>query len=452
MKTNGQIEMTSGPLGGKILKYALLLAATGILQQLFNAADIAVVGQYCGTNAQAAVGANGPVIGLMVNFFVGISLGSNVVMARLIGKKDAQGVSRAVHSSVLVALTGGFLLLALGETFAGKIVRALSVPNEISGAAEKYLRIYFLGMPVILLYNFEAAIFRSTGDTRKPLAALTISGVVNVALNLFFVRALGMDVDGVATATAVSNLVSATILFIALLRTNSQIKITVKRLKFDAKILSEILRIGVPAGVQSMIFSFANIIIQSAMNTLGAVVIAGSASAFNLEILSYYVINSFGQACSTFVGQNFGAGKNERCLSTLKICLAQCAAAMAISCSLILIFSRTLLAIFNRDSGVIEIGIIRLKFLFTGYVFSFAQEVLSGYLRGWGASLVPALCAMAGICGVRLAWIFTVFKQSRTFITIMTVYPISLAITALAILLATLILRPSKRYSIKEIR
>lgn len=434
------------------MKYALLLAATGILQQLFNAADIAVVGQYCGTNAQAAVGANGPVIGLMVNFFVGISLGSNVVMARLIGKKDAQGVSRAVHSSVLVALTGGFLLLALGETFAGKIVRALSVPNEISGAAEKYLRIYFLGMPVILLYNFEAAIFRSTGDTRKPLAALTISGVVNVALNLFFVRALGMDVDGVATATAVSNLVSATILFIALFRTNSQIKITVKRLKFDAKTLSEILRIGVPAGVQSMIFSFANIIIQSAMNTLGAVVIAGSASAFNLEILSYYVINSFGQACSTFVGQNFGAGKNERCLSTLKICLAQCAAAMAISCSLILIFSRTLLAIFNRDSGVIEIGIIRLKFLFTGYVFSFAQEVLSGYLRGWGASLVPALCAMAGICGVRLAWIFTVFKQSRTFITIMTVYPISLVITALAILLATLILRPSKRYSIKEIR
>ena len=452
MKINGQIEMTSGPLGGKILKYALLLAATGILQQLFNAADIAVVGRYCGTNAQAAGGANGPVIGLMVNFFVGISLGSNVVMARLIGKKDAQGVSRAVHSSVLVALAGGFLLLALGEIFAGKIVLALSVPSEISGAAEKYLRIYFLGMPVILLYNFEAAIFRSTGDTRKPLAALTISGVVNVALNLFFVRALGMDVDGVATATAVSNLVSATILFVALLRADSQIKITVKKLKFDAKTLSEILRIGVPSGVQSMIFSFANIIIQSAMNTLGAVVIAGSASAFNLEILSYYVINSFGQACSTFVGQNFGAGKNERCLSTLKICLAQCAAAMAISCSLILIFSRTLLAIFNRDSGVIEIGLIRLKFLFTGYIFSFAQEVLSGYLRGWGASLVPALCAMAGICGVRLAWIFTVFQKSRTFITIMTVYPISLAITAIAILLVTLIMRPSKRYSIKEIR
>lgn len=441
-----RMDMIDGSLGDKIIKYAIPLAVTGVLQQLFNAADLAVVGHFSGKEAMAAVGSNAPVIGLLVNLFVGISLGSNVVIARSIGQKDQESISKAVHTSVIVALLGGLFLTLLGEGLAPEIVRMLDVPGEVYPLAIKYLRIYLAGMPVILLYNFESAIFRSCGNTQTPLFALVISGVLNVALNLFFVLGFGMDVDGVATATVLSNLVSSAILFAALMRTELSVKIDLRKLRVHGDMLVQILKIGIPAGVQGMIFSFANIIIQSAVNSLGTTVMAASSAAFNLEVFAYYIMNSFGQACTTFVGQNYGAGKGGRCLKTLKLCLVQSLISTAAVSGLILLFSHPLLSIFNTDPEVISTGRIRLEYIFFAYLFSFAQEVLSGYLRGFGVSFIPAACAVIGICGVRLTWIFTVFRQRPSFPTIMQVYPLSLGVTAAVILAVTLCMRPSRRY------
>lgn len=441
-----RMDMINGSLGDKIIKYAIPLAVTGVLQQLFNAADLAVVGHFSGKEAMAAVGSNAPVIGLLVNLFVGISLGSNVVIARSIGQKDQESISKAVHTSVIVALLGGMFLTVLGEGLAPEIVRMLDVPEEVYPLAINYLRIYLAGMPVILLYNFESAIFRSCGNTQTPLFALVISGVLNVALNLFFVLGLGMDVDGVATATVLSNLVSSTILFAALMRTELAVKIRLPKLRVHGDMLVQILKIGIPAGIQGMIFSFANIIIQSAVNSLGTTVMAASSAAFNLEVFAYYIMNSFGQACTTFVGQNYGAGKGGRCLKTLKLCLVQSLISTAAVSGLILLFSHPLLSIFNTDPEVIATGRIRLEYIFFAYLFSFAQEVLSGYLRGFGVSFIPAACAVIGICGVRLTWIFTVFRQRPSFTTIMQVYPLSLGVTAAVILAVMLFMRPSRRY------
>lgn len=347
---------------------------------------------------------------------------------------------------MIVALLGGLFLTLLGEGLAPEIVRMLDVPGEVYPLAIKYLRIYLAGMPVILLYNFESAIFRSCGNTQTPLFALVISGVLNVALNLFFVLGFGMDVDGVATATVLSNLVSSAILFAALMRTELSVKIVLRKLRVHGDMLVQILKIGIPAGVQGMIFSFANIIIQSAVNSLGTTVMAASSAAFNLEVFAYYIMNSFGQACTTFVGQNYGAGKGERCLKTLKLCLVQSLISTAAVSGLILLFSHPLLSIFNTDPEVISTGRIRLEYIFFAYLFSFAQEVLSGYLRGFGVSFIPAACAVIGICGVRLTWIFTVFRQRPSFTTIMQVYPLSLGVTAAVILAVTLCMRPSRRY------
>ncbi len=441
-----RMDMINGSLGDKIIKYALPLAVTGVLQQLFNAADLAVVGQFSGKEAMAAVGGNAPVIGLLVNLFVGISLGSNVIIARSIGQGDKETITKTVHTSIVMALLGGALLTILGEFFAPGVVNMLDVPGEVYPMAVKYLRIYLAGMPVIMLYNFEAAIFRSCGDTRTPLAALVVSGVLNVILNLFFVLELGMDVDGVATATVLSNLVSSVILFVALVRTKQAIRVEPKKLRVHGDVLGEMLKIGVPAGVQGMIFSFANIIIQSAVNSLGTTVMAASSAAYNLEIFAYYIMNSFGQACTTFVGQNYGAGKGERCRRVLKLCLLQSLFSTAAASGLILLFSRQLLGIFNTDPEVIAAGQIRLAYIFFAYLFSFAQEGLSGYLRGFGVSFIPAACSVVGICGVRLVWIFTVFRQIPSFSTIMQVYPLSLGVTAVAILTVTLFVKPSRRY------
>lgn len=445
-----RMDMVNGSLGDKIIRYAIPLAATGILQQLFNAADLAVVGQFSGKEAMAAVGGNAPVIGLLVNLFVGISLGSNVIIARSIGQKDEESISKAVHTSVIVALLGGVFLAVLGELLAPFIVELLEVPTDVYPLAIKYLRIYLAGMPVILLYNFEAAVFRSSGNTRTPLAALTVSGVLNVVLNLFFVLGLGMDVDGVATATVLSNLVSSVLLFAALTRTAQAIRLDPRKLRVHSDVLRQILKVGIPAGIQGMIFSFANIIIQSAVNSLGTTVMAASSAAYNLEIFSYYIMNSFGQACTTFVGQNYGAGKNDRCRKTLRLCLLQSLTSTAVVSVLILLFSRPLLGIFNTDPDVIAAGQSRLAYIFFAYLFSFAQEGLSGYLRGFGVSFIPAACTVIGICGVRLTWIFTVFQQSRTFSTIMQVYPLSLGVTAVVILGVTLLVKPSQRYVIQQ--
>ena len=443
------IDMTTGSLWRNIPLFAFPVAATSILEQLSNLIATVIIGNFSGdqgTLAMAAVGSNVPLTSLMLNLFIGMSLGSNVVIANAIGRNDQNMVKRAVHTSILMALVG-FVVIALGEIFAEPMLAALNVPAETMPLASLYLRVFLLSMPSILLYNFEAAIFRSIGDTKVPLAALAVSGVLNVLLNLFFVIVLHMTVNGVAIATVAANAVSAALLYVRLTRTDKCVRVERKALRIDGASLKRILSIGLPAGVQSAVFSFANIVIQSAINTLGTVAIAASSAAFNVEILAYDVLNSFSQACTTFVGQNYGAGQIKRCKKTMQLSFLEGAIATFVSVVVLLLSARSLLAIFNSDPEVIAIGYIRLATILPAYVFCLIYEILSGYLRGFGISLAPALLTMLGVCGIRIAWVKFVFPTSMTFQTVMWVYPISLGATAVLILCAVLIYRPSKHFA-----
>lgn len=447
-----KLDMLNGSIWNKLPVFALPIAATGILEQLFNASDIAIVGNFAQTDktaAVAAVGANSPIIGLILNLFIGIALGANVVIANAIGRDDRQTVQKAVHTSMVVSVIGGVLVAIIGEIIAEPLLTALNVPNDVLELALLYLRIYFLGMPVILLYNFEAAIFRSIGETKMPLIALTLSGILNVLLNLFFVIVLKMSVNGVATATVIANVVSAGILYVKLVKSDKYIKVEFKKLRIDGKTFKKIMQIGLPAGIQSAVFAVANIVIQGAINSLGTVVIAASSAAFNIEIIAYNVMNSFSQACTTFVGQNFGANKIDRCKKTLFLCLIEDAIASGTAILIVLITGKFLLSIFNNNPEVIEIGYTRLVIIFIAYIFSMLYEVMSGYLRGFGFSLVPAILTTVGVCVLRIIWINTVFPANRTFVTIMTAYPVSLATTAVLIFIALIIYRPSKRFANK---
>ena len=447
-----KLDMLNGSIWNKLPVFALPIAATGILEQLFNASDIAIVGNFAQTDktaAVAAVGANSPIIGLILNLFIGIALGANVVIANAIGRDDRQTVQKAVHTSMVVSVIGGVLVAIIGEIIAEPLLTVLNVPDDVLELALLYLRIYFLGMPVILLYNFEAAIFRSIGETKMPLIALTLSGILNVLLNLFFVIVLKMSVNGVATATVLANVVSAGILYIKLVKSDKYIKVEFKKLRIDGKVFAKIMQIGLPAGIQSAVFAVANIVIQGAINSLGTVVIAASSAAFNIEIIAYNVMNSFSQACTTFVGQNFGANKIDRCKKTLFLCLIEDAIASGTAILIVLITGKFLLSIFNNNPEVIEIGYTRLVIIFIAYIFSMLYEVMSGYLRGFGFSLVPAILTTVGVCVLRIIWINTVFPANRTFVTIMTAYPVSLSTTAVLIFIALIIYRPSKRFANK---
>ncbi len=430
------MDMLQGSLTDKILKFALPLAATGILQQLFNAADVAVIGQYAGKNAMAAVGSNSPVIGLLVNAFVGIALGANVVISRFTGQKNSDGVHKAVHTSVVFAVLSGFFLTILGELIAPYLLHLLSVPDDVFPLSLLYLRVYLLGLPVIFLYNFESAIFRSQGDTRTPLICLITSGVINVALNLFFVCVLGMTVDGVATATVVSNLISSAMLFYLLCHRKDHIRLQVGELRIDGQVLAAMVRIGLPAGLQGMVFSISNLCIQSAINRLGSDVMAASSAAFNIEIFAYYVVNSFGQACTTFVGQNYGAGNVDRCRKVAKVSLFLDLAITVVVSGLLIVFGRPLLGLFNRDPVVTSIGMIRLRYILFAEVVNVVMEITSGAMRGYGFSLVPAIISFVGVCGIRITWVYTVFRASQGFHTLMLVYPVSWIVTAFALCVA----------------
>lgn len=442
-----KMDILQGSIWNKLPRYAIPVAATGILEQLFNASDLAVVGNFASTDrtaAIAAVGANSPVIGVILNLFIGISLGTNVIIANGIGRKDKEAVSDAVHTSVLAAFIGGLLVTLFGELLIGRVLSLLHVPADVFPSALLYIRIYLLGLPVIFLYNFEAAIFRSTGETKTPLEALAFSGVLNVILNLIFVIVFKMTVNGVAIATVLSNTVSSLILFVKLMRTEKWIRLDLRKLKIHKDSLLTILQIGLPAGIQSAVFNIANVVIQSAINSLGTVVIAASSAAYNIEILVYYVFNSFSQACTTFVGQNYGAGQIKRCRRVLLLSIIEDAVASAASILLILSCGKFLLSLFNSDPQVIDLGYTRLVMIFTAYIFSMLYEVMSGYLRGFGISFVPAILTILGVCGVRIAWVYTAFPKNPTFRTLLMAYPLSLSITALLILGALLFYHPSR--------
>jgi putative MATE family efflux protein len=439
------MDILHGPLGGNILRFSASLAATGILQQLFNAADVAVVGRFVGKAAMAAVGSNTPIVGLLVNLFVGVSLGSNVVLAHLTGQGDTAGVRRAVDTSLLLALLCGAFATLTGELAAAPVLRMMSVPPEVFPMALAYLRIYLLGVPVILLYNFEAAIFRSQGDSFTPLVCLTASGVINVGLNLVFVVLCGMTADGVALATVLSNGVSALALAFLLYRTDSAVSIRGRKLRPDMAMCRKIFRIGLPAGLQNAVFSISNICIQSAINSLGSDVMAASSAAFNIEITSYYVVNSFSQACTTFTGQNHGAGNDERCRAVFRKCLWMDLVLTVVISGGILLLGTPLLHIFNRDPAVVAFGMTRLRVILLTQWIDVFIEIFSGAMRGYGRSLIPALASLVGICGVRIVWVYTVFADHRTFYALLMSYPISWVVTTAALAVAYLLMLRSLR-------
>lgn len=430
MKSNDMSDLLHGSIWRKVLIFALPLALTSVLQQLFSAADVAVLGTFVGKNSMAAVGSNAPVVGLMINLFVGISVGANVMMSRYTGANDADGVSRTAHTSVVLALISGITIAVIGNIIANPIVNLLGVPADIAPLSIRYLRIYFCGMPFIMLYNFQSAIFRSQGDTRTPLICLAISGLVNVALNLFFVIVVGMDVEGVAIATVIADILSSSLMFYFLKKHSGAVQISLNKLRVDKKITGNILRIGIPSGMQGMVFSISNLLIQSAINSLGTDAMAGTTAAFNIEIMAYFISNAFGQAAVTFVGQNHGASNYRRCKDVVKQTLILNWISMIIFGAAVIVFGREMLSVFNDDMAVINFGYIRLVILMAGEVLNSTIETLSGGMRGYGYSLSPAIVTLLGVCGFRIIWIYTFFKLYPTWFNLMLVYPVSWAITA----------------------
>ena len=387
------MKMTEGSLADKIFFFALPLAASSILQQLFNSADVAVVGNFAGSNALGAVGANGSVINLLVNTFVGISIGSNVVIATLIGQNKEKKAKQAVHTSMLFAVILGVILMAFGLLIAPQLLRLMATPSNILSLAVLYLRIYFLGVPFIVLYNFEAAILRSRGETRLPLIALSIAGVINVILNF-------------------------------------------KQCHIHKDLLLHILKIGIPSGMQGALFSISNVIIQSQLNQFGSYAIAGSAAALNFEILSYYFFEGFGQAAITFVGQNYGAGKMDRCHQVLKYCWMEASVVTIVSTILFVAFARPLASIFSSDPHVLDYAVRRMYILITFEILNMSIEILSGAMRGFGYAIVPTLVAVFGICVSRIIWVFTIAKMIHSYEVLLYCYPVSWLLTSIASLIA----------------
>ncbi len=435
------MNMLSGSLWDKILMFALPLAASSIMQQLFNSADVAIVGRFAGNQALAAVGSNGPIINLLVNLFVGLSIGANVVISRFIGEGNHKRISDAVHTSIMTAIISGIFVAALGFFISRPMLHLMSTPDDIIDLSTVYLKIYFLGMPFQMLYNFSAAVLRSRGDTKRPLICLMISGVVNVILNLFFVIVCGMSVAGVAIATVISQIISSGLLIFFLMREKGELRLIPKKLKLDIAILKDIAKIGVPAGFQGMVFSASNICIQSSMNTLGSQVVAASSAALNFEIFVYYMISAFSQACVTFTGQNYGAGNLKRCSKVAHCCVGLGFLFTGAMCASFIIFGGSLVKLYTSDAQVAQIALSRIRIVLAFDVFNMALEVLSGSMRGLGYSFVPALIAIIGICGVRLVWIFTAFQASHTFGTLVAVYPVSWVITAAVIATAYILVK-----------
>ena len=430
------IDMLHGSLWDKIILFALPLALTGVMQQLLNAADVVTLGKFVGKHAMAAVGNNISMVGLIVSLLMGLSLGANVVIAQNIGAKRLDRAYSAVSTSFVLATTAGFFFCALGEFLVAPIFYLLEVPSSVVAMAETYLRIFLLGLPAMSLYNFQAAIFRSKGDTRTPLIALAIASGVNIVLNLLFVLQFSWGIAGVAAATVLANVVSAIILFRALLKAEGVIKLNFNALHVDKEELFEIVRIGLPAGVQGMVFSLSNLLIQAAINSLGADAMAASAAAFTIEINVFCVVNGFGQAATTFVGQNYGAGNLLRCKRVTWLSMGLSAIFMQTLCFVILFFAEEVLSVFNRDPEVIRLGVIRLWYIVAPELVNVLMEGLSGALRGYGISLTPAVITLVCVCGVRVAWIFTAFANIPTYATLMAVYPISWFVTTFVLVAA----------------
>ncbi|MBD5373816.1 MAG: MATE family efflux transporter [Bacteroides sp.] len=418
----------------KIITFALPIMASGIVQQSFNAIDVAVVGRFVGSHAVAAVGTNGPVISLIINLFIGIAIGSNVIIANYLGQKDSRGVSRAVQTSAMLALLSGIGLLAIGLTVAGPILALLSTPEDILPDATNYLRIFTLGFPAMMVYNFVSAILRSVGDTRRPFYWLCIGGAVNVALNLIFVLFMGMGVEGVAIATVASNYLSAIGVTIILMHEQGPLRLDLKEMKIHRGELRKILQIGLPAGLQGMVFALSNSFIQSGVNSFGKEAIAGSAAAINFELYCYFVISSFTQAATAFISQNFGAGKKENVRSVFRRCMTLSVIGCAVLNVLFCLFRHEALSLFINSEEAISFGAVRMEYVLLMQFIACSYEIAGASMRALGYSMTPTVIVILGTCILRVFWVsagpYAEFKD------LLIVYPLSWVITGTAVLTA----------------
>ena len=423
--------MCSGNIIGKMLIFALPLMLSSILQLLFNAADVIVVGRFAGDNSLAAVGSTTSLVNMLTNVFLGLSVGANVMVARYTGAGRENDASKAVHTAVTLAILSGAILTVIGGLGARQILSWMKSPDEVIGLSALYLRIFFLGMIPNMLYNFGAAILRSIGDTRRPLIYLFAAGIINVILNLVFVISLHMDVAGVALATIISQTISAVLVIRCLILEKSTVHLDFKKLGIDKRICKEILRIGLPSGVQGLLFSMSNVIIQSSVNSFGATVVAANSAAANIEGFVWVSMNAFHQAAVTFTGQNYGAGQFKRIPLVMRDSLICVILTGVILGRGALFFGPQLMSLYTSGSEVVTLGLERIKWVCGTYALCGMMDVMVGILRGIGYSVLPMIVSLIGACGLRIIWIFTLFQTERfhkpTFLYV--TYPVSWGIT-----------------------
>lgn len=421
--------MVNGPLLGKILIFAIPLVLSGILQLLFNAADIVVVGRFVGNQALAAVGSTGALINLLINLFMGLSIGTNVLVARSYGAGRKDELDEVVHTSILTALLSGTFLVVVGLLLARPALEIMGTPEDVIDEAAVYMRIYFIGMPSTMAYNFGSAVLRAVGDTKRPLYFLTVSGVVNVILNLIFVIVFRMSVSGVALATILSQTLSAFLVLRCLILTDSDYKLVLSRLRIVPDKFFKMISIGLPAGLQGTLFSLSNVLIQSSVNSFGSVAMAGNTAASNVEGFVYTSMNSIYQTSISFTGQNYGAMKVKRIGKILLMCQTIVILIGLVMGNAVYFFGSDILKLYSSDPQVIEYGLRRMSIITTTYFLCGMMDVIVGSLRGMGYSIMPMLVSLAGACGFRIFWIYTVFQEYHTLQCLYISYPISWALT-----------------------
>lgn len=438
-----EIDMCSGPILPRLLAFTLPLMCSSVLQLLFNAADIIVVGKFAGDNALAAVGSNTALINLLTNFFLGLSIGANVLVARFHGAKEKQEVADTVHTAMLLSIYSGIILTFVGCIGARQILIWMQTPDEVLELAATYLRIYFLGMTAMMLYNFGSAILRGVGDTKRPLIYLAVSGIINVCLNLLFVIVFRMSVSGVGLATVISQCTSAVLILRCMLKDGGDIRLDLRKLKLHRQKLLSILRVGLPASFQGIIFAISNVIIQSSVNSFGAVTIAGNSAASNIEGFVYVSMNSFYQATISFTSQNVGAGKYER-INKILLRAQVCVIAVGLLLgNLAVYFGHSLLGFYTSSEAVKAAGMKRLGIISRTYALCGIMDVMVGSLRGMGYSVLPTVVSLIGACGLRLIWIFTFFRteQFHSLASLYMTYPVSWIVTTAAHIVCFIIVR-----------
>ena len=452
-RTQYEIDMCNGPILSRMLRFSIPLMCSSVLQLLFNAADIVVVGRWAGDNSLAAVGSNTALIGLLTNLFVGLAVGANTLAAKSFGARDREELHRVVHTSILLSILSGVLLAVVGFFGARTILTWMQTPDNVLGLAALYLRIYFLGMPATMVYNFGAALLRAEGDTQRPLYFLSLAGVVNIVLNLFFVIVCHLDVAGVAIATVISQCISAALVLRCMTKDTGPLHLDLRKLRIHSRTMGKILQVGLPAGFQGILFSLSNVVIQSSVNTFGEVIMAGNSAAANIEQFVYVSMNAMYQATISFVSQNYGAGNYHRIRKIViraQICVLVVGLVLG---NLATLFGRELLAIYTTSPAVIDAGLIRMRIVCTTYAVCGMMDVMVGGLRGIGYSVMPMLVSLVGACGLRLLWIATIFQlpQFHTIQMLYWSYPVSWTITvAVHVLCFLWALKRVKRHLLAE--